>query len=290
MAKGYWYFTPLSVDIGYPFCTDLCTMSGGIGVGRVLLGTSIVEQRRFPGTDDFSDEFFPLDLQVVVFDSNHWRVSGHCRLNTWGVWELYAERSRYYNFGAKGTYRFLRFSAGCFVRHSIPCSHVESPERPVISNVLHATVGAALPNLCGEWNIVPRPERDSLSSSVLACQLASGLVGTVVVGFAGGLATAVGIHAFPCIEPDAFFDNAPMTIGGFFAGGLVGASVGFPTGVWAAGKMTDTDGSYIGSLVGSLGGALLGGAAAFASDGNPICVGLAVGLPIIGSFVGFYNF
>lgn len=109
------------------------------------------------------------------------------------------------------------------------------------------------------------------------------LLGGTVAGLSLGLVgLAIGSGANPCNDNDSSRCYTPLLVGG-----ILGMTLGIPTGVFAVGSWMDGRGGYLASLLGTIIGAGLGALIAVSTN-DPIAagIGLTVG-PFGGAVLGY---
>lgn len=304
-AKGYWYFTPLSIDVS-PSYVGVQSVSWGIGIGRFIIGTSALECKRFPGvpkipgewngdcsvellpfylylnllhhksSSTFQKGLYPKALTLYGYYETNWR---EIKASTWNSWY----HSYYYSrIGIGATLgHFVRLSVGYF-------SGGYKLGKAIKSEALYATIGIGAPDLWGEWRIT-RPPESFPPLHVVICQAAGGLVVTYLCGFICGFSPLLARVVFDKLG-GAIYTGSNGEICYMEAGMFSGCCFGYATGVSAVGKLFRMKGSWGGSIMGAMSGLAIGTSLAYISKGNLVCVGVAVGLPVIGSFIGFYMF
>lgn len=271
LTKGYWYFTPFSAEFSSdiaPFSSflDVHSFSFGIGVNRLIIGTSAMECKRWPEVTvrvnpwwngSSTEEFFPLNVYLLLLEheKNHKKLYlySYFYMNQWSIEEAsYSPDAsfwdyRYYRIGIGTTIgSALRLSAGYFNGSYIGSSIYPRviPPTKVNSNAFYFTMGGGVPDLLGKWKFVSPTQK--LSLSTISYQVAGGLAGASLGCALGYIITRYSMIAFSELGGGIYLGaNGGMMIAAI--GAIPGACIGFSTGVSTVGKLLHIDGSYTGS-------------------------------------------
>jgi hypothetical protein len=137
-----------------------------------------------------------------------------------------------------------------------------------------------------EPQLQPQPESkpETFTRAPLALRLLSetafGGLGAVGGWFAGNL-----IGSALCTAPAN--SGAGACISEFVYGGIAGAALVLPLGVWLGGNIAHGTGSLVSTYLGGLVGAAAGGLLVAVSGSIGVLLTLGVALPLIGSIIGY---
>jgi hypothetical protein len=137
-----------------------------------------------------------------------------------------------------------------------------------------------------EPQLQPQPEGkpETFTRAPLAVRLLSetafGALGVVGGWFVGSM-----VGSALCTAP--VNSGAGACINEFVYGGLAGAALVLPLGVWLGGNIAEGTGSLVSTYLGGLVGAAAGGLLVVASGNNGVLIAIGVALPLIGSILGY---
>ncbi|MDD5529494.1 MAG: hypothetical protein PHX21_05630 [bacterium] len=251
--EGKYYFTPLSVDLSPDFF-DIHCFSFGIGTKHLLVGTSSVELKKFPGIPSegpltggkYSMELFPINTYLLLNTNKKFNLYGYFCVNKWAIepfsrydWCIINLSSYSYFRTGIGITAFSFFRAsmgyfnGSFEGSTIYSDTVLLTKFP--SKSLYLTVGFSLPDMWKDFKFESRTTNSSFTDIVL--QFGGAGVGGIL-GLCGGAfitSSAIFLTEILGANPDeGSFPTA--TSFGVLCGGLTGMVIGFPVGFQLTGK------------------------------------------------------
>jgi hypothetical protein len=105
------------------------------------------------------------------------------------------------------------------------------------------------------------------------------------LGVVGGWFVGSAIGSAVC--PTPVNPGAGACIGEFVYGGIAGAALALPLGVWLGGNIATGTGSLVSTYLGGLVGTAVGGMLAILGGNNGVLIAIGVALPLVGSILGY---